>query len=95
MRNPESNPTECIMHELGKYFHIYYHTTHKKWPELVPYIQDWLNSSVVETMGYTHVESLNKEPRPNIFRNLLKKKPDQLPIEDTLANKVTQGLCKV
>jgi transposase InsO family protein len=44
--HPENKPTERIMRELGKYFKIYCHKTHKKWPELVPYIENWLNSSV-------------------------------------------------
>jgi transposase InsO family protein len=46
IRHPESNPTVRVMRELGKYFRIYCHETHKKWPELVPYIEDELNSSV-------------------------------------------------
>jgi hypothetical protein len=79
------------MLELGKYFHIYCHTTHKKWPELVPYVQDWLNSLVVETTGYAPVELFNGEPKLDIFRNVLKKRTDQLPIEDTLANKVLKA----
>jgi hypothetical protein len=31
------------MRELGKYFRIYCNETHKKWPEPVMHIQDWLN----------------------------------------------------
>jgi hypothetical protein len=45
IRHPESNPTERVMRELGKYFKIYCNQTHKKWPELQPYIENWLNSS--------------------------------------------------
>jgi transposase InsO family protein len=44
IRHPESNPTERIMRELGRYFKIYCRKTNKKWPELVPYMQNWLNS---------------------------------------------------
>jgi transposase InsO family protein len=46
IRHTETNPTELIMLERGKYFNIYCQETNKKWPELVPYIQDWFNSSV-------------------------------------------------
>jgi hypothetical protein len=49
---------------------------------------------VVETTGYAPVELLIGEPRPDIFRNLLKKKPDQLPIEDALANKVLKAYAR-
>jgi hypothetical protein len=76
------------MRELGKYFRIYCNETHKKWPELVPHIQDWLNSLVVETTGYAPGELLDGKSRPDIFRNLLKKRKDQIPTEDTVAEKV-------
>jgi hypothetical protein len=82
------------MRELGKYFRIYCHTTHKKWPELVPYIQGWLNASVIETTGYAPLELLGGHPRPDIFSKLLKKEIDQLPVEDTLANKVLKAYAR-
>jgi transposase InsO family protein len=72
IRNPESNPTERVMRELGKYFRIYCEETHRKWPELVPNIQDWLNSSVIATTGYAPVELFNGQPRTNIFAEILK-----------------------
>jgi hypothetical protein len=78
IRNLESNPTERVMRELGKYFRIYCEETHNKWPELVPKIQDWLNSSVTATTGYAPVELFNGEPRPNIFTDILKGCSDQL-----------------
>jgi hypothetical protein len=59
IRHPESNPTERVMRELEKYFRIYCRKTHKKWAELVPYIENWLNSSVCGVTGYAPVELLN------------------------------------
>jgi hypothetical protein len=94
IRHPESNPTERVMRELGKYFRIYCHATHKKWPELIPYIQEWLNDSVSETTGYAPIELLSGKPRPDIFRKLLKKESDQLPTEDTLADKVLKAYAR-
>jgi transposase InsO family protein len=91
IRHPESNPTERIMRELGKYFRIYCHTTHKKWPELVPYIEEWLNSSVSETTGYAPIELLSGKPKPDVFRTLLRKQPEQLPVEDNLADKLLKA----
>jgi hypothetical protein len=79
------------MRELGKYFRIFCEKTHKKWPELVPYIQNWLNSSVIDTTGYAPVELLGGNPRPDIFHSLLKKNPDQTLPEETLAEKIIQG----
>jgi transposase InsO family protein len=94
IRHPKSNPTERIMRELGKYFRIYCHTTHKKWPELVPYIEDWLNSSVKESTGYA-IELLDGKPRPDIFSKLLKKAAGQLPAEDTLAKKLLKAYAQM
>jgi transposase InsO family protein len=88
IRHPESNPTERIMRELGKYFKIYCHETHKKWPQLVPNIENWLNSAIRESTGYAPIELLNGQPRPDIFRKTIKKEPDQFPVEETLAEKL-------
>jgi transposase InsO family protein len=95
IRHPESNPTERIMRELGKYFRIYCHTTHKKWPELVPYIEGWLNSSVSESTGYAPIELLDGKPRPDIFSKILKKAAGQLPVEDTLAEKLLKAYARM
>jgi transposase InsO family protein len=43
IRHPESNPAERVMKELGKIFRIYCNEMHKKWPELIGNIQNWLN----------------------------------------------------
>jgi transposase InsO family protein len=95
IRHPESNPAERIMRELGKYFRIYCHETHKKWPELVPYIQNWLNSSVCESTGYAPVELLNRTPRPDVFRKILKKEADHLPEEEALTDKLLKAYARM
>jgi hypothetical protein len=79
------------MCELGKYFKIYCHETHKKWPELVPYIENWLNSSVSEATGYAPIELLRGDPRSDIFHKLLKKEADPLPGEKALADKLLRA----
>jgi hypothetical protein len=79
------------MRELGKYFKIYCHETHKKWPELVPYIEDCLNSSVSGSTGYAPIELLGGKPRPDIFRKLLKKEADQISKEEALADKLLKA----
>jgi transposase InsO family protein len=85
IRHPESNPTERVVRELGKYFKIYCHENHKKMPELVPYIEDWLNSASEA------IELLDGNRRPDDFSKLLKKAPDQLPVEDSLAEKLLRA----
>jgi transposase InsO family protein len=94
IRHPESNPTERVMRELGRYFRIYCHETQKKWPELVPHIETWLNSSVSGTTGYAPIELLNGEPRPHMFDKILKKETDQCPTEETLAEKLIKAYAR-
>jgi hypothetical protein len=83
------------MRELGKYFKIYCHETHKKWPELVPYIEDWLNSSVSGSTGYAPIELLSGKPRPDIFCKLLKEETDQIPKEEALADKLLKAYSRM
>jgi hypothetical protein len=64
------------MRELGKYFKTYCHETHRKWPELVLYIENWLNSSIHESTGYAPIELLSGNPKHDIFRKILKKEAD-------------------
>jgi hypothetical protein len=89
IRNPESNPTERVMRELGKYLRIYCEET----PELVPYTQGWLNSSVIAATGYTPVE-LFGGTRPNMFKELLKGHPDQLHIEESVPQKILHAYAR-
>jgi transposase InsO family protein len=67
IRNPESNPTERVMRELGKYFRIYCNETHKKWPELIPHIEIWMNSSLITSTKCTPVELTGKTNKLELF----------------------------
>jgi hypothetical protein len=71
---------------LDKYFKIYCHETHKKWPELVPYIENWLNSTIHQSSGYAPIELLTGYTKPVLFRIILKKEADQIPKEEALAD---------
>jgi transposase InsO family protein len=86
IRHPASNPAERIMKELGKYFKIYCHTTHKKWPQLIPYIQKWFNESVNQVTGYRPVELLG-EVENELFKELAIRLPERSAQAD-LANKI-------
>ncbi|PNF28365.1 hypothetical protein B7P43_G17307 [Cryptotermes secundus] len=91
IRHPESNPTERVMRELGKYFRIYCHIAHKKWPELVQLIENWLNSSACSSTGYAPLELLKGGIKPDVFRKILRKKSDQLPTEEPLTEKLMKA----
>jgi hypothetical protein len=61
---------------------------------MIPKIQKWLNSSISSSTGYIPVELFDQEPVPCIFKELLQKKPDQSPTEETLANKILKAYAK-
>ena len=51
IRHPESNPSERYMRELSKFCRIYCNENHKKWAELLPYIERWINNTVTSATG--------------------------------------------
>jgi hypothetical protein len=58
---------------------------------IVFYIENWLNSSVSSSTGYAPIELLSANPRPDVFRNLLKRDADHLPRENALADKLIKA----
>jgi transposase InsO family protein len=79
VRNPNSNPSERILCEVGKFCRIYCNRNHKTWAELIPHIEKWMNESISESTGYTPIELLTDKPRPDLFAKVITKDPDQLP----------------
>jgi hypothetical protein len=57
----------------------------------VPYIENWLNSSLSQSTGYTPVELLYGDSKPDIFCKILEKRADQLPPEDALSDKILKA----
>ena len=89
IRHPESNPVEHVMREIGKYCKFYCHTTQKKWPELIPEIESWLNTTISVSTGFTPVEWMFKDIRPDIFSKILNKTKKQQPNNEELQYKIT------
>ena len=52
IRHPESKPSERCMRELSKFYSIYCNGSHRKWAELLPRIEKWMNDSVCSSTGY-------------------------------------------
>ena len=79
IRHPESNPSEQCMRELSKFCRIYCNQNHRKWVELLPHIQNWMNKSVCSSTGYTSNELMYGTKRPNVFRKMVPKEswPEQ------------------
>jgi len=89
IRHPESNPVERVMRENGKYCKIYCNTTQKKWPELVPKIESWLNSTISGSTGFTPVELIFNDIHLDIFSKILNKTKEQQSNNEELQDKIT------
>jgi hypothetical protein len=91
VRRPQSNPAERWMREIGKFFKIYCSQNHRKWPELIPYIENWINQSVASSTGYTPIELMEGKSRPDLFASILRKDPGQLPQEESTEDKALKA----
>jgi hypothetical protein len=89
IRHPESNPVERVMRETGKYCKIDCHMTQKKCPELIFKIEFWLNTTVSGSTGFTPVELMFNDSRPDIFSKILNKTKEQQPNNEELQDKIT------
>jgi transposase InsO family protein len=54
--HPQSNPSKRCMKEISKFFRIYWSKNHRKWAELIPHIESWLNNTVASATGFTPAE---------------------------------------
>jgi hypothetical protein len=64
---------------------------HRKWAELVPHIESWLNNTVPSATAYTPVELLFGAERNDIFQNCLPKLPKGETKPEELHEKVTRA----
>jgi hypothetical protein len=91
VRHPQANPSERCMREISKFCKIYCSQNHKKWAELLPKIEEWLNTTVSGPTGFTPLELLFEEKKPDLFEGILNKSPQNLPEEETISNKVLKA----
>jgi hypothetical protein len=75
IRHPQSNPSERCIRAISKFYRVYCHSNHRKWAELVPQIESWLNNTVASATAYTPVELLSGAERNDLFQNCLPKLP--------------------
>ena len=57
IRYPMSNPSERVMSQLSRLFRVYCNTNHRTWVELIPHINEWLNSVPHDTIGVSPFEA--------------------------------------
>jgi hypothetical protein len=63
------------MTEISKFCRIYCHSNHRKWAELIPHIDNWLNNTIASATLYTLVELLFGAERNNLFQKCLPNLP--------------------
>jgi hypothetical protein len=83
------------MKEINKYCKIYCNLSHKKWPELIPHMENWMNTTVADSVGYTPVELMYNQSRPDLFVKLLNKTKDQNPDVESLQEKITKAYTRM
>jgi hypothetical protein len=83
------------MREIGKFCRIYCSEAHKKWPELLSHIESWINGTVSDSTGYSPVELMFNDPKPNLFEKFLKRGPEQRPPTESLQVKVLKAYVKM
>jgi len=66
-------PNGSLAKELSKFFRIYCHENHKKWAELLPSIEEWLNKTVASSKGFSPLELMFVCRKPSLFDKLLPK----------------------
>jgi hypothetical protein len=83
------------MKELGKYFRIYCHQSNKQWPELVPYIQKWLNEPINSVTGFRPIELLGGTVKEEIFKSIIQGLPDGDSPAERLPDKILKVYAKM
>jgi hypothetical protein len=59
------------MRELSKFCWIYCHDNHKKWAELLPHIEGWINNIVASATGYNPSELMYGSERRNVLSRIV------------------------
>jgi hypothetical protein len=95
IRHPESNPSERCMRELSKFCRIYCHDNHKKWAELLPHIEGWVNNTVSSGTGYTPTELMYGVKRPNVLDKIMPKVQGPEQEEEDIAAKLEAAYAKM
>jgi hypothetical protein len=80
------------MQETSKFCHIYCHSSHKKWAELLPQIEESINNTVASgtVLVYTPSELMYAVKRPNDFDNVMPKVQGLEREEDSIPAKLAK-----
>jgi len=78
------------MKELSKFCRIDCHQNHKRWADLLPQIEQWLNKTVASSRVYAPLELIFNAKRSDIFAKFLPRLGDS-PENEGLAVKVLKS----
>lgn len=76
IRHPQSNPSERVMRELGRFFRTYCSEQHTRWARYINKIMDWVNLSVNCTTRYTPFELQYGKSQKDKIREILNFPPE-------------------
>ena len=77
VRHLQSNTSERCVKEISKiFFRIHCSENHRKWAELIPHIESWLNNTVGGATGFTPAELKFRGKGSNIFEDFLPEVPE-------------------
>lgn len=77
IRYAQANPSEKCVREIGKFCRIYCNEAHKRWSELLPHIEGWLNGTLSDLTIYSPVALIFDSSRPDLFEEFLIKGLDR------------------
>jgi len=83
------------MKEISKFFRIYCSEKHKKWAELIPHIESWLNNTVASATGFTPAELMFGGKGPNVSEDFLPKYPERGSVSEDLQTKIAKAYEKI
>lgn len=95
MRRPQANPSERFIKEIGTFFKICCFQNHRRWPELLRGVEEWLIHTMADSAGFCALELIFNVSRPDLFKKFLKKDADQLPPDESLSDKVLRAYLKM
>ena len=95
LRRSQGNPSERFMKETGKYVKIHCFKNYRKWPQLLPKVEECLNHTMTNFNDFSSVELMFNETRPDHFKKFLNKEADQLPPDERLSDKVLRAYLRM
>lgn len=70
--HPSSNPAERVLREVGRILRTYCHDEHKRWSEVLPEAETFLNLAYHDTLGVTPHQMMFSSPPPREIIKLIK-----------------------